>query len=37
VTLEGYYGPLPRRLVMVNDSKGSDPRDTRDDHTVAVN
>ena len=27
VTLEGYYGPLPRRLVMVSDSKGSDPRD----------
>ena len=27
VRLEGYYGPLPRRLVMVNDSKGSDPRD----------
>jgi hypothetical protein len=27
VTLEGYYGPLPRQLVVVNDSKGSDPRD----------
>ena len=27
VTLEGYYGPLPRRLVMVGDSKGGDPRD----------
>ena len=23
VTLEGYYGPLPRRLVMVNDSKAA--------------
>ena len=33
VTLEGYYGPLPRRLVVVNDSKGSDPRDD----TAAVN
>ena len=27
VTLEGYYGPLPRRLVVVDASKGSDTRD----------
>ena len=27
VTLEGYYGPLPRRLVVANGSKGGDPRD----------
>jgi two-component system, chemotaxis family, chemotaxis protein CheY len=33
VTLDGYYGPLPRRLVVMEDPKGSD---TRDD-VVAVN
>ena len=29
VTLDGYYGPLPRRLVVMNDPKGSDPRRRR--------
>ena len=27
VTLEGYYGPLPRRLVVEDASKGGDTRD----------
>lgn len=27
VTLDGYYGPLPRRLVVVDASKGGDARD----------
>jgi DNA-binding response OmpR family regulator len=33
VTLDGYYGPLPRRLVVMEDTKGGD---TRDD-VAAVN